>query len=245
MGFGYFFFGVLMLLSVAVPTSYEYNIGIDIFPDLAGYLLMLTAAKRLSSYAAGFRRMTYPLFFLCIAGLVLYAAGIISVFIPEYAVLEKVVMWSEALSYPLQMCALVFMFLGIYSLSLSVELPKIAARAKNGIFFTTVYFAVRIIMFVAGSVSSSFSGSVIASYVYYFLSIFWYLYIIFTAYVIFRCYMYICYEGEENVMPVNPAPRFLENILSKFGKGKKSQTSEHRSYHYDDDDDVSQDDRGI
>lgn len=234
MGFGYFFFGVLMLVSVVVPTSYEYNVGIDIFPDIAGYILMLTAAKRLSLYAAGFRRMVYPLYALCLVSAVGYAAGIASLFGRYLEMLSHIVSWTQALSYPLCLCAFVFMFLGIYSLSTSVELPKIASKAKGGIFMSIVYFCVRILLFAAELIFEGFSQSVLISYAYYFLSLFWYVYIIFTAYVIFKCYMYICYEGEEQIMPSGATPRFLEKILSKVGKNDKKSPP---SYHsYDDED---------
>ena len=51
MGFGYLLYGFMMLVEVGLTVNAQYSVGIDIFPDLAGYLFMLAAARRLSDYS--------------------------------------------------------------------------------------------------------------------------------------------------------------------------------------------------
>ncbi len=222
MGFGILLYGFLMMVEVSVTINYTYMVGIDVFPDLAGYILMLTAAYRLSDYAKGFRYFKMTLFPLTALSLVSYAASIAAVLPSAARISAEIISISRYIQYPLQFMAFVFMYLGIYSLSQSVNLPKIASRARFGMIMASVYYISKIAeMFVSElglGISSSASMEVLRAVLMLAFAVF----VLYTLFVIFNCYMYICYEGEENPElsgTYNPIQRLFERL--KGGKSDK------------------------
>ncbi len=217
MGFGYLIYGFFMMLEVRIPTSYSFALGIDLFPNLAGYLFMLTAARRLNSYAAGFSRCRQVLYPLVALGALEYAAEILSIFLPS----AGLALFSELLTCAgliLQPAAFFFLFSGIVSLSGEVELPKIVSRAR----FTTVlggaYYLLQIFVTVADDLSLGIPAGVLNP-LRWVLLLLWTIFLILAEFTVFGCYMYICYEGEENVNSkglMNP----IERLAARLKKGK-------------------------
>ncbi|MBR6769079.1 MAG: hypothetical protein IKM34_06300 [Clostridia bacterium] len=113
MGFGFLFYGFLMMIELSIATSADYALSVDVFPDLAGYLFMLTAAWRLEDYAKGFARFKKCLLPLVAVGAMIYGASMLSLFDIYPAVLEKVLHGLQYATIILQPIAFFCLFGGI------------------------------------------------------------------------------------------------------------------------------------
>ena len=219
MGFGLLFYGFLMMVEIAVRTQVGSAIGIDIFPDLAGYLLMLAAACRLDGYAKGFtyfRKCLYPLIIL---GTVSFAVGLVSITGYYLTLLEIVADAVKFLSLLLQGVAFFFLFAGVVSLAREVELPGIATRARYTMVIGTVYYLFQFVLSLLYELPLGISQATLAPFGFSSMVIFL-VFIILGEVVLFNCYRYICYEGEETIRPgevENPLAKFLNKL---FGKNK-------------------------
>lgn len=219
MGFGLIFYGFLMMIEIVVRTVSGSAIGIDIFPDLAGYLLMLAAACRLDGYAKGFtvfRKCLYPLIFL---GALAFAIGIFSATGLYTVYLESAIDTVKMLSLVLQGVAFFYLFAGIVSLAGEVELPGIASRARYACVIGSVYYVFQFILTLCYKLPLGISAATLAPFTMVSMMIFL-IYVIFSEVVFFNCYRYICYEGEEYFNPgdiESPIAKFLNKL---FGKTK-------------------------
>ena len=219
MGFGFLFYGFLMMIEIVVRTVSGSAVGIDIFPDLAGYLLMLAAACRLDGYAKGFgafRKCLYPLIAL---GTVSFGIGIFSATGLYTAYLEIAVDAIKMLSLILQGVAFFYLFAGIVSLANEVELPGIAQRARFACAVGSVYYAFSLLLTLCYTLPLGISAATLAPFMTVSVMLFL-VYVILSEVVFFNCYRYICYEGEEYFNPSDiesPIAKFLNKL---FGKNK-------------------------
>lgn len=219
MGFGFLFYGFLMMIELGIATSAEYALSVDVFPDLAGYLFMLTAAYRLELYANGFARFKKMLYPLVAVGAMIYGVSILSLFDFYPAVLESVLHGLQYATIILQPIAFFCLFGGIMALAVEVELPAIASRAKLLAVIGTAYYAAQFLFALADDLSLPIFGSFVG-FLRYALMIVWLVFVIMTEWMLFQCYMYICYEGEERITAedaVNPFAKFFNK--NKKGKG--------------------------
>ena len=219
MGFGLIFYGFLMMIEIAVRPVPGSPIGIDIFPDLAGYLLMLAAACRLDGYAKGFtvfRKCLYPLIAL---GTLSFAIGIFSATGLYTAYLEVAIDAVKMLSLLLQGIAFFFLFAGIVSLANEVDLAGVAQRGRYACVIGCVYYAFQLILTLCYELPLGISEATLAPFTMASMMIFL-VYVILSEVVFFNCYRYICYEGEEYFNPgdiESPITKFLNKL---FGKTK-------------------------
>ena len=221
MGFGFLFYGFLMMIELGIATSAEYSLSIDVFPDLAGYLFMLTAAYRLELYAKGFARFKKALLPLVAVGFLIYGVSILSLFDLNPALLEGALHILQYATIILQPIAFFCLFGGIMVLASEVGLPAIASRAKLLAGIGTAYYAAQLLFMVAEELTLPLFGSYVG-FLRYGLMIVWLIFIIMTEWMIFQCYMYICYEGEERIThedAANPFAKFFNK--NKKGKGSR------------------------
>ncbi len=218
MGFGFLFFGFLMMIELGIATSAEYALSIDVFPDLAGYIFMLTAAWRLELYAKGFARFKKLLMPLVAVGTLIYGVSILALFDFRPAMLEEVLHGLQYATIILQPIAFFCMFGGIMALATEVELPAIASRAKLLAGIGTAYYAAQLLFMLADDLALPLFGSYVG-FLRYGLMIVWLIFVIMTEWMIFQCYMYICYEGEERITPEDAANPFAK-FFNKNKKGK-------------------------
>ena len=218
MGFGFLFYGFLMMIELGVSTSLDHALSVDVFPDLAGYLFMLTAACRLELYAKGFARFKKWLIPLVAVGTLLYAVSILSVFGIYPEILEIATHGLRYATIVLQPIAFFCLFGGIMALAIEVELPSIASRAKLLAVIGTAYYAAQFIFMAADDISPMLFAS-FGGFVRYGLMIVWLIFVIMVEFMVFQCYMYICYEGEERITPEDAANPFAKMLGKKKGKG--------------------------
>ncbi len=217
MGFGMILYGFLMMIEITVRTNVGSFVGIDIFPDLAGYLLMLTAARRLDGYAKGFsyfRKLLYPLLVLSAGQFVI---GLVSIFGRWFPLLEALTDGIKWLSLILQAAAFFFLFAGIMSLAKEVELDGIASRAKFTTVIGAIYYLFQVVMTLLSKLPFGISPNTLAPFQLV-LMLFWLIFIILGEVVLFNCYRYICYEGEEMLDPLkieSPIAKFLNKVFKK------------------------------
>ena len=219
MGFGLLFYGFLMTFDIMVRTQAMAEVGIDIFPDLAGYLLMLAAANRLDGYARGFSLFKKALYPLIAVGALTLLVGYASIFGEMLFLLETLTRYLKLATLLFQGVAFFFLFAGIISLASEVELPGIASRARFVAATGVVYYSFQTILTVTALLPLPISSQTLSPFMTASMLIGMF-FLIFGEVVLFNCYRYICYEGEEQLKPgdaVNP----LANALNKlFGKNK-------------------------
>ncbi|MBQ4121233.1 MAG: hypothetical protein IJD35_04375 [Clostridia bacterium] len=218
MGFGFLFYGFLMMIELGIATSAEYALSVDVFPDLAGYLFMLTAAYRLELYAKGFARFKKWLLPLVAVGALIYGVSILSLFDISPALLESALHGLQYATIILQPIAFFCLFGGIVALALEVELPNIASRAKLLAVIGSAYYAAQLLFMLAEDLSLPVFGSFVG-FLRYGLMIVWLIFVIMTEWMVFQCYMYICYEGEERITPEDAANPFAK-FFNKNKKGR-------------------------
>ena len=214
MGFGFLLIGFMMMIEVGVKTSEIYNIGFEIFPDIIGYVFFFLALRKLKSYAPGFKLAKYVCYPLLALGSVKFVAQLLSL-IDRYTALSLGESFQSVISGILGTCEFakvallmlfnLFLFQGIRTLAKEVELPKISRRAVVAIVLNLLYFIVRASVYVF-----PYSDAQIA-FLYYVYTILWYALLFFTIFLVFGCYMYICYEGEEDIIvPESRLSRFIK-----------------------------------
>mgnify|MGYP003571345824 CR=1 FL=1 len=207
MGFGFILIGYMMMVEVGVSTSEIYNIGFEIFPDVIGYVLFFLALKKLRHYSRGFRiakSLTYIL--MPLGGIKLIAQA--WSFTGLYAqTISRILDGCELSKVVLLSLFNIFLFSGIRELAKEVELPKIVRRSLIALLINLLYFVTRMVVYVAPFTDAQ------AAFLYYVYNILWYILLFFTFFLVFSCYMYICYEGEEDItVPESKITAFFKRL---------------------------------
>lgn len=207
MGFGFLLYGYLMMLDFGISTMPDFNLGFDAFPDIVGYIFFFIALKKLSPYSQGFRNARIVSIFLLALGSVTLCAQALS-FFGKYG---------ETLALILDICSFArliiftlfnaFLLWGVRSLAKRVNLPKIERRAIALLIISLLSFTIRTSVY-----AFSFTDAERAFLTLLF-SIIWYVQVFFSMYTMFNCYMYICYEGEEQiVVPESKLTAFVKRL---------------------------------
>ena len=218
MGFGLLFIGYFFMLSLPVG-------GIDLLPDFIGCLIMLAGLSCLVSHCPGNRgfqyaRFTlYPLTVLSIAILgcqLAASSGMLSDSLKSYLYTPLTVVYTIAIG--------VFhalLFIGIYTLSREVELPKLANRSRRMLALTALYYICELLSALGITeliASSTGNHDVVLSYMNLIVYVLGSLWLILTWALIFTYYMRVCLEGDED-MPYRD--NVHDRIVSYLKKKKK------------------------
>lgn len=200
------FFGFLFLLTSPLHDITLRSTGIAVLPSFVGYAIMLYACHRLSPYGVNFKRsrnlyrVLFPLGFL---------ASIISLIDArtEKAWITKVKDVFENIEGAILGVTLVLMFLALSQIAADVGKKTLSARAKLGAILSGGYYALMlpVMLFVPGASGSKWLAAV--NYIV------WIAIFVFDCFQIYGCYMWICYEGDED-MPYKPGK--MEKLLSKL-----------------------------
>ena len=211
MGFGFLLIGYMtMMIDYGIKTIAQYNIGFDVFPDIIGYIFFFIAMKKLKPYAEGFKYAKIVTYFLMVLGGVTLAAQIFSFTNSHGEIIAEVLYHCEFARLVLFALFNIFAFSGIRKLSNDVELPKIARRAVAALIINLLYFIMKISIY-AFSFTEAQRAFIIIIY-----SLTWYILLFFSLFLVMGCYMYICYEGEEEIIvPENKLATFLKNLKKK------------------------------
>ena len=210
MGFGFLFLGYFFLLNLPVGN-------VDILPDVLGWLLMFGGLRRLCWYCP--QDKSFPR-----AKLVLIPAAVLSVLVFVLDIVmaggESPVLFTAQLLYSvLQGAYELFLLLGIHRLAVSVELPKLAARAGRMLAFTAVYYLLQLVYYtgIMNAALPSYSAAYVQNYLAFAIYILGYLWLLLTLALLFTCYARICLEGDEE-MPYSED--LFDKLLRRFRGGK-------------------------
>lgn len=199
MGFGLLFIGYFFLMSLPIN-------GIDILPDIVGYLIMLHSLTLIISHCPknnGFIR----------ARLILLPTAVLSIAIFGCQLAAASGMLNEALEkyfanpvkslYTIAIGAFhVFLLLGIYQLAHEVELNKLANRSRRIIVLTAVYYLLEIISLlgITKTIAALTSNpDRVISYINVSVYAIGNIWLLSAWALIFTCYMRICLEGDEDM----------------------------------------------
>ena len=198
------------MIDYGIKTIAEYNIGFDIFPDIIGYIFFFIAMKKLKPYAEGFKYAKFMTYFLILLGGVTLGAQIFSFTNSHGSLLAKILYHCEFARLVLFALFNIFVFSGIRKLAKDVDLPKIARHAVVALIINLLYFIMKISIY-AFSFSEAQRSFIIILY-----SLTWYILLFYSFFLIMGCYMYICYEGEEEIIvPENKLATFIRNFKKK------------------------------
>lgn len=199
MGFGLLLIGYFFLMSL--PLN-----GIDILPDIIGYLIMLSALNALVKHCPknnGFiraRLTVFPTAALSIAVLgcqLAAASGMLTSGLEKYLVNPIKTLYTIAIGV-----FHVFLLLGIFQLSCEVELKKLTNRSRRMIVLTAVYYLCEMLSLLGLTkpiAALTPNPDRVLSYINASVYAIGNLWLFLTWALIFTCYMRICLEGDEDM----------------------------------------------
>lgn len=199
MGFGLLFIGYFFMLNLPVG-------GIDMLPDAVGWLIMLAGVGKLILHCPDNKWFGFTRYLLIIC-------GVLSIAILGGQLASASGMMTESLEKYLftplgnvySLCIGIFhalLFIGIYGLSRSVELPKLANRARRMVALTAVYYFGEAVSLsgltklIAGSAGNPDAVLSTLNLVIYLIGSIW---LLLSWLLLFTCYMRICLEGDEDM----------------------------------------------
>lgn len=199
MGFGLLVIGYIMLFSFPIC-------GIDVFPDLLGYILMWAGLRKLSPYHKNFCAAKYIAAALIPFGAVTLAVQVVSCLNTLGYVGGTAVEWILHVLLPaleLLLAFLIFVYhyyllFGIRALAQEVELPKIARKVLRNWILTILYYTLTFAAILTGytSLSETFPYLV---YLNPIVALFGILWIVLNTVQLYSCYMWICLPGQEDI----------------------------------------------
>ena len=199
MGFGLLFIGYFFILSLPVG-------GIDILPDFIGWLIMLAGLKCLISHCPKNKGFGYarPVLLICaVLSIAVFgcqlasASGMLSDGLSKYFYEPLKIVYSTGVGIFHAM-----LFLGIFSLSREVELPKLSNRARRMLVLTALYYICELLSGVGITkliANSAQSPEVVLSYMNLVIYVMGSLWLILSWALLLACYMRICLEGDEDM----------------------------------------------
>ena len=220
MGFGFLLYGYLMLIDYGMKIGSTSNIGIDIFPDILGYILFFIALRTLSRHALGFSRAKGICIPLIVLGSITFLGQLLALFGVGSKYVLSVLTYTEYLKYPLLLFFHIGILDGIHSLALDVDLPKLSLRAQWGKLLSVLYYVLGICLIIFEVVFPTPTGKAAAVYsaIGIGFQILFYVMFIYVFTVIFSSYRQICYEGDEQMD--SPSNNPLNKLYEKYKKGK-------------------------
>lgn len=202
MGFGILFLGYFMTL------NFEY-LGVNIPPDFLGYILMMIACFKLSPYSENFKKTIY-----CLIPLEVLSIGITAMEIIESVNSELAISYLadvRNLKYLIMMVMHYFLLNSLVDISREVGRYKITDKCRRNLIISEA-----IMLFVV-ILTLPFSFPFKSSVLYVATVVFLNFMVLLNSIQVFSCYMWICYEGDED-MPVKEAKDPLSKIIQKTKK---------------------------
>ncbi|HHX54429.1 MAG TPA: hypothetical protein GX704_05900 [Clostridiales bacterium] len=200
MGFGLLFIAHLTLFFCR---------GVDVFPDVFGYLLILFALSKLRPYAPKrFGAAVYLLYAALPISALNDGLGIYLAITKSAPTLFKTVV--SALSAALMLAVYVFIILGIIYIARDVSNYKIERRALRSLVYTGIFAAMSVISMLTKLMPQDAGAAFNSMYILF--GIFWALAL---AVLIYSCYMRICAPGDEDMPEHNlgPLDRLIERVI--------------------------------
>ena len=212
MGFGLIALGWLFFADI--PWE------VDLMADFLGCFLIVMGCRRLKPYSRYFSEATKWFTILIVPSVAITSLQIASMIANESVIAEYIVHADIAQTLVFAV-ALYYLLLAFIRISTDVGRTKIAKKCRRNI----AIGAVTILFYIATNFLALFDvgGKYVirAGFVGYAM---WYVMLALQFIQIFSCYMWICYEGDED-MPMKEVS-YKTNPYARFEKKKKDSQSE-------------------
>lgn len=202
MGFGILFLGYFLTL------NFEFK-GVNIPPDFLGYILMMIACSKLTPYSENFKRTNWCLIPLTVISAGLTTMEIISSINSQFAFLY--IADIRNVKYLLIIVMHYFMLNALMDISKEVGRYKITDKCRRNMVITTIIMILVVILTLPFNFPFKDSIAWIATLILLNGMV------LLNSVQIFSCYMWICYEGDED-MPMKDPKDPLSKIVYKTQK---------------------------
>ena len=220
MGFGLLFFGFMMMLDTGWTINEAYSIGLDIFPDILGYLCMYRSMKHLRKSSRDLNIFAWITAALSVLGGVLLV-GQITAAVMRFAYpagLEGAGLFIMICGYiknPIMLAAVLFLTSGLRTLANSLELYPLAKKTTVVSVVSSVYYLLQ-----SAFTITSMGNISVPSVVFYGTALLFYVQLIMILALIFSYYRQVGYEGEDTSAKEHPLEK-LRKRLMKAGKDEE------------------------
>lgn len=224
MGFGLLFVGFMMMLDQSWALSVSPPVGVDLLPDVVGYILMVASMKHLRKSSRDLNIFAYIVTFMAVLSGAwalgqVCAAVMRFAHLPGLSVIATIEEIYYAFKYPVMIAAILFMSSGLREVALDVGLESLSKK-------TAIFTAISAICYVGMSVQSLLpTNAVWAYFTALAISLLFYVQYFMMLFLVFSYYRQIGFEGEEDLPEKEP---LFARLLQKASRAKAK---------YDEDDD--------
>ncbi len=214
MGFGFLFFGFMMMLDTGWTISEAYGIGLDVFPDILGYLCMYRSMKHLRKSSRDLNIFAWITLVLSVLGGALLVGQIVAAILrfAYPAGLEGAGLFIMICGYiknPIMLAAILFLTSGLRELANSLELYPLAKKTTVVSVVSSVYYLLQSVFTItsAGNIS-------VPSVVFFGTALLFYVQLVLMLSLAFSYYRQVGYEGEDTSEKEHP----LEKLRKKLSR---------------------------
>ena len=217
MGFGLLFFGFMMMLDTGWTISEELGIGLDIFPDILGYICMYISMKHLRKSSKDLNIFAWITLVLSVLGGALLVgqavAAVIRFVYP--AGLEKAGLFIMVCGYvknPIMLAAVIYLTGGLREVANSVGLYSLAKKTTAVSVVSSLYYLMQSVFTI-----TSVANIAVPSVIFYGVALLFYVQLFLILSLVFSYYRQIGYEGEDTSEKEHP----LEKLRKKLKNAAK------------------------
>lgn len=205
MGFGLLFVGYLLMLTVGMQINTELGLGIDILPDVLGYILFLLGLRKLRPYSKNFTFAWWLTIPLIAIGGVIFGSELIALFGFFQRPIAILLSYVNYIHYPLLVFFHLYLCLGIKELANEVGLPKIVKRSYSAMILTTVCYLMQMVLPAQLPPAVAITALLIIYFSFFYM-----------LYYLYSCYARIVYADEEpKPLIPNPLMKLIEKSQNK------------------------------
>lgn len=202
MGFGLLFLGYMFMYSF--PTGS----GIDILPDVIGFIISYFGVRTLADYGCGWDNMKKYYLAVIPSSLFTFILQIVN----SFGKLDNISPYWNAFYTAILLVYNLFLLIAIYKIAEDTEVLSICSKAQRNLVLGLIYFA--IVLFFSFPLSGIQAIRESLSVKYKFdlvVYLFGYIWQFLNLALIFSCYMWICKAGDED-MPMKEKKFFKKEI---------------------------------
>ncbi len=211
MGFGLLFIGYTMMLTVGPQINAELGLGIDVLPDIVGYLFFFFGLRKLRPYSKHFSTAWWLNIPLICVGSIILGSELLALFGLWHRSIAVLLYYVDYIRLPLLIFFHIYLCLGIKDLSNEVGLPKIVRRCYSAMIFVTGNYFLQMLTNTLPPILGLMA--LLLHYFVYFFMLF----------LLFSCYAQIVYadqtDDEQKSIP-NPLLKLLEKQQEKHRNKK-------------------------
>ncbi len=215
LGFGILFIGYFLTLNLNLK-------GVNVPPDFLGYLIMFAACNKLRDYSPYFKKTNWALIPLAAISGGLFTFEIFTLFGASSFALTPVLEFVKTLISGVMHF---FLLKALMEISRDVGRTKITGKCQRNIFITLAIISIQALLSIP-FIELPFLELPVKSELYrHFTDIGVNFMVILNSIQIFSCYMWICYEGDED-MDVENSNDPLAKLTAKMAKENAEYRSE-------------------